>query len=238
MTVQGGWLLNGKKRWIGGAITAHVVLVWARNEKTNNINGFLVDTNTPGYSTTKIENKFTLRIVQNANIILENCFVPEENRFPTEGFGATTKSLQSSRAMIAFGCTGLLLGAYERAVTYCTKRHQFNKPLVSFQLVQEKLMRVLASVQSTMLTSLHIAKLMDCDEAEMKQIALAKATCSRLCREGASLCREVCGGNGVVADYGVIISMLDAEGMYTYEGTYDINTLISARSIFGVNAIR
>ncbi|KAF8817919.1 acyl-CoA dehydrogenase domain-containing protein, partial [Cardiosporidium cionae] len=146
--VSGGWMLNGSKRWIGNATFADVTVIWAKNLETRRINGFLVEKGTAGFSTSKISHKMALRMVQNADITLKNCFVPESSRLPIEGFsGSTAKVLEASRAVVAMGSTGLLLGAYERALNYCLQRQQFSKPLVSFQLVQERLMQVLGKIQ-------------------------------------------------------------------------------------------
>nr|AZL94167.1 acyl-CoA oxidase [Cardiosporidium cionae] len=236
--VSGGWILNGRKRWIGNATFADVTVIWAKNLETHHINGFLVEKGTAGFFVSKIAHKMALRMVQNADITLKDCFVPESSRLLIEGFsGSTAKVLEASRAVVAMGSTGLLIGAYERALNYCLQRQQFGKSLVGFQLVQERLMQVLGKIQGMAMSSLHLARLLDKGEAQMAQIALSKAWCTKTAREGVSLCREILGGNGIVYDFGVAMAFLDAEAMYTYEGTYDINALLAGRLITGVNSL-
>ncbi|PFH38623.1 acyl-CoA dehydrogenase domain-containing protein [Besnoitia besnoiti] len=236
--VEGGWLLNGQKRWIGNATFSDIVIVWARDVDTGKIRAFIVEKHFVGYSATKIENKVSLRIVQNADIVLEDCFVPDSHRLEKEGFGgATAQVLESSRAVVAAECAGVLLGAYDNALKYCTERRQFRRELASFQLVQERLMRVLGMLQASLLLVLRLGRLMDEGKPNMMaHIALAKATCSRMAREGISLCREVLGGNGIVTDFGVAKFHADVEALYTYEGTYDINMLIAGRAVTGRSA--
>nr|CEL67391.1 TPA: ACYL-COA DEHYDROGENASE [Neospora caninum Liverpool] len=238
--VEGGWLLNGQKRWIGNATFSDVVVVWARDSNSEKILGFLVEKDFPGFSATKIENKVSLRIVQNADIVLKDCFVPDSHRLQQEGFSsATARVLESSRAVVAAECVGVLLGAYDNALKYCTERKQFGRELASFQLVQERLMRVLGILQGVLLMVLRLGRLMDEGKPHlMAHIALAKATCSRMAREGISLCREVQGGNGIVTDFGVAKFHADIEALYTYEGTYDINMLIAGRAVTGRSAFK
>eukprot|EP01068_Selenidium_serpulae_P003305 Selendium_serpulae@DN2989_c0_g1_i2.p1 len=233
----GGWILNGSKRWIGLAGMADVVVIWARVD--DDIRGFLVETPSKGYTTSKIENKLSLRIVQNANIQLQDVFVPESHTLSgaskfSEG---TQRVLETSRALVAGAATGVLIGAYERALKYALNRKQFGKSIASFQLVQERLMRTLGIVQSCVLQSLHVANMMDEGTATIAQMALTKATVTRQAREGVALCREVVGGNGIVSDFGVMIPFVDMESYYTYEGTYDINVLVAGRIVTGKNAV-
>ncbi|KYK63765.1 acyl-CoA dehydrogenase domain-containing protein [Toxoplasma gondii TgCatPRC2] len=238
--VEGGWILNGQKRWIGNATFSDIVVVWARDVHSEKILGFIVEKDFPGFSATKIENKVSLRIVQNADIVLKDCFVPDSHRLQHEGFsGATAQVLESSRAVVAAECVGVLLGAYDNALKYCTERKQFGRELATFQLVQERLMRVLGMLQGVLLLVLRLGRLMDEGKPHMMaHIALAKATCSRVAREGIALCREVLGGNGIVTDFGVAKFHADIEALYTYEGTYDINMLIAGRAVTGRSAFK
>eukprot|EP00922_Rhytidocystis_sp_ex-Travisia-forbesii_P013387 GHVS01020068.1.p1 GENE.GHVS01020068.1~~GHVS01020068.1.p1 ORF type:complete len:410 (-),score=19.39 GHVS01020068.1:127-1356(-) len=237
--VSGGWILNGEKRWIGNATFADVVIIWARDDESKQITGFLVERGTKGFITSKMQNKMTLRIVQNADIKLVDCFVADSHHLSgaPDFQRGTAKVLESSRAIVAAAAAGVLAGAYDNAMKYTNERQQFGKPLIAFQLVQEKLMRVLGLVQACMLTALHLARLLDEGSCSMNAIALSKAWCTRYAREGVSLCREVVGGNGNILDFGVMKPFLDMEGLYTYEGSYDINVLIAARGITGISAL-
>lgn len=232
----GGWLLNGSKRWIGLGGIADVVVVWAKVD--GNVHGFLIEKGSKGFSAKKMENKMALRIVQNSDIELRDCFVPDSHVLRTTSFkSGPEKVLEISRAFVAGLATGVLIGAYEKAIEYCLDRQQFGKPIASFQLIQERLMRVLGLVQAMVLTSLHVGRLIDQGSATIAQTSLAKATVTRLGREGVALCREVVGGNGIIADYGVIVPFMDMEALYTYEGTYDINMLVAGRIVTNQNAI-
>lgn len=237
--VDGGWVLNGEKRWIGNATFADVVIIWAKDTKTNDIIGFLVEKGMKGFKTSKIERKMSLRIVQSADIILDNCFVPDSHHLSraTKFSAGTQRVLESSRALVAAGSVGLLLGAYDRAIKYVLERKQFDRSVASFQLVQERMMRALGTLQAGILSILNLGRLMDKGEATMAHIALLKAWCTKYCREAIGLCRESMGGNGIILDYGVISPFLDMESLHSYEGTYDINVLVAGRLILGQNAI-
>lgn len=235
---EGGFILNGNKRWIGNATICDVAVIWARVVETGNIEGFLVEKHFPGFQAAKIQGKASLRTVENADILLTDCFVPNTHTLKPGGFSGNTKRvLESSRALVGAACAGLLLGAYDSAMQYCCTRLQFGRPLAGFQLVQERLMRALGLAHACCTISLQLARRMDAGMNSMALVALVKATTSRLAREGTQLCREVLGGNGIVLDNGVAKALADIEAMYTYEGTYDINMLIVGRAATGINAI-
>lgn len=233
----GGFILNGSKRWIGNATICDVAVVWARDEDTGKVEGFLVERSFPGFKASVIRRKVSLRSVENADILLTDCFVPSSHKLKTGGFSANTKLvLESSRALVAAACAGLLLGAYDSALKYCSTRVQFGRPLTKFQLVQERLMRALGLAQACCTLCIQLARRLDSGQSSMALIALVKATTSRLAREGALLCREIVGGNGIVLENGVGKALADIEALYTYEGTYDINILIAGRAATGENA--
>uniref|UniRef100_A0A7S1P0V8 Acyl-CoA dehydrogenase n=1 Tax=Vitrella brassicaformis TaxID=1169539 RepID=A0A7S1P0V8_9ALVE len=236
--VPGGWVLNGHKRWIGNATFCDIIVVWARDTASNAIKGFVVEKGMKGFKPHKIDNKMSLRIVQNADFVLDECFVPEDNHLSAakKFSDGTQMVLESSRAVVAASAAGCLLGAYERALQYCMDRTQFNKPLASFQLVQERLMRALGHLQASILTVIRLGRMMDEGQATMAQIALAKAWVTRTAREAVALCREVVGGNGIISDFGTIKPLMDLEAIYTYEGTYDVNMLIAGRLVTGLSA--
>ncbi|KAL8432422.1 hypothetical protein Efla_000199 [Eimeria flavescens] len=234
----GGYVLNGNKRWIGNATICDVAVIWARDVETGKIEGFLVERSFPGFTPSVIRGKASLRSVENADILLTDCFVPDSHKFKPGGFSGNTKLvLESSRALVAAACTGLLFGAYDSALRYCSTRVQFGRPLTGFQLVQERLMRALGLAHACSALTLQLARRMDTGRTSMPLVALVKATASRMAREGAKLCREVVGGNGIVLENGVAKALADVEALYTYEGTYDINMLIVGRAATGRNAL-
>lgn len=235
---RGGYILNGNKRWIGNATMCDIAVIWARDVETGKIEGFLVERSFPGFRAAVIRGKASLRAVENADIWLTDCFVPDSHKMKPGGFSGNTKLvLESSRALVAAACSGLLMGAYDSALEYCSTRVQFGRPLTGFQLVQERLMRALGLAHACSTLSIHLARRMDSGRNSMALVALVKATASRMAREGAQLCREVLGGNGIVLENGVAKALADVEALYTYEGTYDINMLIAARAATGINAL-
>mmetsp|Transcript_17327 Transcript_17327/g.44014 ORF Transcript_17327/g.44014 Transcript_17327/m.44014 type:complete len:255 (+) Transcript_17327:357-1121(+) len=237
--VPGGWMLNGQKRWIGNGTFADVTVVWARNTATGGVNAFLVDKGTPGLTATKIENKIALRSVQNADIVLHDCFVPDSARLPGVGsFADTAKVLQTSRVLVSWMLVGIGLGVYDMAHRYLSQRRQFGRPLAALAINQEKLMRMLGGLQASYLLVLRASRLREQGRLTVGKAGLVKGWVSRQCREVAALGRELLGGNGVVTDFHIAKAFCDLEAIYTYEGTYDINMLVAGRENTGESAIR
>ncbi|WP_285725737.1 acyl-CoA dehydrogenase family protein [Psychromicrobium xiongbiense] len=230
------WVINGAKRWIGnGTFCDHMVL-WARDaEEPGKVRGFILDATLPGVSRSKIENKIALRTVQNAHILLNDVRVPEADRFVgVNSFQDTNVLLQRSRAMVAWQAVGAQLGAYDCARNYALSRLQFGRPLASFQLIQAQLVTMLGNLTA----SLAMMKQLTSQPATtMDQVALAKAFTTSRMRETVALGRSILGGNGIVTDYGMAKCFADAEAIFTYEGSHEINTLIVGRSITGLSAI-
>jgi len=227
--------LNGQKRWIGNG-TLGDVIVWARNEDDEGrIQAFVVEKGSPGFMPKKMEGKMALRITQNADILLKDCFVPNHNKLThSKDFATgTNKILEASRLMVAWMAAGVAAGAYEAAVKYTTQRIQFGKPIASFQLMQERLSRMMSNCEFTISHLARLSQQFDLEKVTIGQVARAKANATRVGRETCALARESLGGNGVLLDYHVIKAMGDMEVMYTYEGTYDINMLISGRELTG-----
>ena len=234
--VEGGYILNGQKRWIGNATFADYIIIWARNEaENNNIQAFVVTKGSKGLVTKKIENKYSLRVVQNADITLDNVFVPDRNKLTkSKDFATGTNAvLESSRLGVAWMCAGVAVGAYEAALKYCLKRKQFGRPIASFQLIQEKLSRSLSLCEMMVSNLILLSQAMDQGKSSIGQVGRAKSGVSRLAREVTQLCREVCGGNGIILDNHVMKCLMDIEGMHTYEGTYEVNSLVSGRELTG-----
>lgn len=237
--VQGGWVLNGRKRWIGNGTFADIAVIWARNEDTGGVNAFIVRKGNPGYAATKIEGKIALRCVQNADICLTDAFVPEADRLPgVSSFADTNKVLAISRVLVAWQPVGLALGAYDAAARYVAQRRQFGAPLAAFQLVQEKLQRMLATAQAMWLMAWRLTKLHEAGGMTHEQASLVKAWTTARGREVVALGREVLGGNGILSDFLVAKAFCDAEAYYSYEGTYEINALVAGRGITGISAIK
>ncbi len=231
------WVLNGAKRWIGHATFADLVVIWARDVETNHVLGFVVEKGTPGFSATKIEDKIALRIVQNADIVLEDCRVPEANRLQNAGsFKDTAKILRQTRSGVAWSAVGVMLAAYEIALQYAKEREQFGRPIGQFQLVQDLLVKMLGNTTASFGMMVRLAHLQDAGVYKDEQSALAKAYCASRMRENVGWARELLAGNGIVLDYNVGRFVADAEAIYSYEGTREIQTLIVGRAVTGLSA--
>jgi len=228
------WVINGQKRWIGNGTLADVVVVWAKDTEDGQVKGFLVPTDTPGYKATRIEDKIALRIVQNAQIDLENVVIPAENHLAeSKTFRETAAVLRLTRAEVAWAAVGNAIQAYEAAVAYTQERIQFGKPIAQHQLVQEHLARALGNITASIAMVTRVSQMLDEGIQRDEHAALAKEYTTARMRETVAWCREALGGNGIVLDYGVARPFADAEAIYSYEGTREMNTLIVGRAITG-----
>jgi glutaryl-CoA dehydrogenase len=231
------WTINGAKRWIGNATFADIVVIWARDVADEKVKGFIVRTTDPGFTATKIEDKQSLRIVQNADITLTNVKVAEEDRLQRiNGFRDLAVVLRLTRAGVAWQAVGNSIGAYEAAVAYSKSRIQFGKPIGSFQLVQELLANALGNITASLALCMQVSRLQDEGRQSDAQSALSKAFVTSKARETVALCREALGGNGIVLENGVAKPFADAEAIYTFEGTRQMNTLIVGKAITGFSA--
>ncbi|MEU8228948.1 acyl-CoA dehydrogenase family protein [Actinoplanes sp. NPDC048967] len=231
------WVLNGQKRWIGNATFADLTVVWARDVADNQVKGFVVGKDTPGFTATKIENKIALRIVQNADITFTECVVPEADRLQNANtFKDTAKILRQTRSGVAWQAVGVMLAAYEIALRYAREREQFGRPIGSFQLVQDLLVRMLGNVTSSLGMVVRLTQLQDAGEFRDEHSALAKAYTTTRMREVVGWAREILAGNGIVLDYDIGRFVADAEALYSYEGTREINTMIVGRAVTGLSA--
>ncbi|KAL6604051.1 hypothetical protein ACP70R_044412 [Stipagrostis hirtigluma subsp. patula] len=237
--VPGGWVLNGRKRWPGNSSFADVFVVLARNTSTNQINGFIVNGGSPGLKISKIENKVSMRIVQNCDILLEDTFVPDDDRLPgANSFQDLVNALSFGRVMVAWIGIGIAVGVYDACRRYLLERKQFGVPLAAFQLNQEKLVRMLGNIQAMSLLGWRLCKLHDAGKMTIGQASLGKAWITKQARETVAVGRELLGGNGIVTDFHVGKAFCDMETVYTYDGSYEINALIVAREITGISSIR
>ncbi len=231
------WILNGQKKWIGNATFADVIIIWAEDEDDKQVKGFLVKKGNPGLSVDKMEDKMALRIVQNGIVTLTNCEVEETDRLQkANSFKDTANVLRMTRAGVAWLAVGCARGAYEAALKYTRERKQFGKPIASFQLIQNHLVEMLTNLTAMQTMVARLSELQDQKELTDEHASLAKVFCSLRTRDIVSKAREVMGGNGILLEYDVARFVADAEAIYSYEGTKEINTLIVGRAITGYSA--
>lgn len=228
------WVLNGEKRWIGNATFSDITVIWAKDTADGQVKGFIVPTSTPGYTATKIERKQALRIVQNADITLTEVRIPESLRLQNaNSFRDTAAVLRLTRAEVAWAAVGVAVGAYEAALAYTQERIQFGKPIASHQLVQQHLAEMMGNITASVALCTRVSEMLDEGTQKDEHAALAKAFATTRMRETVARAREVMGGNGIVLDYDVARFMGDAEALYSYEGTREMNTLIVGRALTG-----
>ncbi|WP_411285428.1 acyl-CoA dehydrogenase family protein [Lapillicoccus sp.] len=231
------WVLDGKKRWIGNGTIADLVVVWARNADDGEVNGFVVETPAEGYEATRIDGKLSLRAVWQADITLRGVRVPAENRLPgATSFKDTGRVLTTTRSTCAWMALGHATAAYDTALTYARQRRQFGKTLVHFQIVQQRLVHMLAELTSMQLYCMQIGRLADAGTLSPTMAGLAKMNNTRKAREIIADARDLLGGNGILLENHVMRHMADIEGIHTFEGTETMQTLIVGRDITGVTA--
>jgi len=231
------WVLNGQKKWIGNATFSDVTVIWARDLADNQVKGFLVEKGTPGFQPEKLKNKIALRVVQNALITLDNCRVPEVNRLQNaNSFRDTAAVLCMTRAGVAWQAVGCARGAYELALKYAQEREQFGRPIGRFQLVQDLLVRMLGNITASECMVMRLSQMQDAGILRDEHASLAKAFCTVKMRDTVGYARELLAGNGILLDHQVGRFVADAEAIYSYEGTREMNTLIVGRAITGFSA--
>ena len=233
------WILNGQKRWIGNAPWCDISIIWARDVADNQVKGFIVENkNTPGFSVEKMQNKMALKVVQNGQITMKDCRVPEANRLAAgvQSFRDTARVLRGTRYYVGWEATGCQMGAYEHALKYARERLQFGKPIGSFQLIQDLLAKMLGNITACQCMVARTAQLADEGKLTDQQSALAKAFTTAKARETVSWARELLGGNGIIVDYSVARFFADAEALYSYEGTYQMQHLIVGKAVTGFSA--
>jgi glutaryl-CoA dehydrogenase len=231
------YVIDGAKRWIGNGTVADVVVAWARDAEDHQVKGFLVEKGTPGFSAKVIEGKGSVRSVWQADIEFDGVRVAAANRLPgANTFKDTGKILASTRLTAAFGALGHAVGSYDAALSYCRERRQFGKPLISFQIVQERLVRMLAEVTSMQLFCLRVGRLGEQHQLRDTIAGLAKMNNTTRARQVIAEARDLLGGNGILLENHVIRHMADIEALHTFEGTETMQTLIVGRDITGVGA--
>jgi glutaryl-CoA dehydrogenase len=230
------YVLDGAKRWIGNGTIADVIVVWARGED-GEVGGFLVEKGTPGYEATVIERKGSARAVWQADIQLESVRVPVESRLSgARSFKDAARVLATTRGTCAWAALGHAVAAYDAALVYTRQRTQFGRPLCSFQIVQDRLVKMLAEVTAMQLYCMQIGRLAEQGRLTDTIAGLAKLNNTRKARQVIAEARDLLGGNGILLDYHVIRHMADIEAIHTYEGTETIQALIVGRDITGIGA--
>lgn len=231
------WILNGQKKWIGNATFSDITIIWARDLDDNQVKGFIVRKENPGFLAEKMEDKMALRTVQNALITLSNCAVPETDRLQeANSFRDTAKVLRMTRAGVAWQAVGCARGAYELALAYTNERIQFGRPIASFQLVQDLLVTMLGDLTAMQTMVFRLSEMQDQDELLDEHASLAKVFCTLRMRSIVDHARELFGGNGILLEHNIARFVADAEAVYSYEGTKEINSLIVGRAITGHSA--
>lgn len=231
------WILNGQKKWIGNATFSDITIIWARNPADNQVKGFIVRKDNPGFKAVKMEDKMALRTVQNAVITLTDCRVSEADRLQNaNSFKDTANVLRMTRAGVAWQAIGCGRGAYELALKYTLERKQFGRPIASFQLVQDLLVTMLGDLTAMQTMVYRLSQLTDEGEITDEHASLAKVFCTLRMRSIVDHARELFGGNGILLEYDIARFVADAEAIYSYEGTKEINSLIVGRAITGESA--
>lgn len=231
------WILNGTKRWITNGSIADVSVVWAKTSE--GIRGFLVEKNTPGYTTLETKGKFSLRASVTSELIFEDCKIPAANQLPeAKGLPAPLSCLNQARYGIAWGALGAAMACYEEAVTYAKTRIQFDKPIASFQMIQERLAYMLSEITKGQLLCLQLGRLKDQGKHTPQQVSLAKMNNVHHALQIARIARDILGASGITDEYQCGRHMCNLESVITYEGTHNIHTLVLGEWITGIPAYR
>jgi len=229
------YVLNGTKAWITNGTIADVAVVWAKLD--GQIQGFLVEKGTPGFSSKDHEGKFSLRASVTSELAFQDCAIPLDNRLPkAESLKAALSCLNQARYGIAWGVIGSALAVFDEALEYSKTRIVFDKPVAGFQLQQRKLVWMANEITKGQLLCLQLGRMKEAGRATPQQVSLAKMNNCHVARECAKLGREILGANGVTDEYQVGRHMCNIESVYTYEGTHDIHTLIVGQDLTGIAA--
>jgi len=229
------YLLNGTKMWITNGFIASVALVWAKIN--DQIRGVLVEAGTPGFQTTLIQRKFSYRTSPTSLLIFKDCEIPEKNLLPgAKGLKSVLSCLNDARYGVACSALGSAVGCYEAAEAFARHREVFEKPIASYQLVQDKLVRMVLEITKAQLLTYHLGRLMDRHQARPPQISMAKLNNVREAMKIARTARDILGGRGILADHHVIRHLCDLEAMSTLEGTESIHSLIIGQDLTEISA--
>ncbi|WGW12355.1 acyl-CoA dehydrogenase family protein [Saxibacter everestensis] len=232
-----GWVIDGAKRWIGLASIADVAIIWARTD--DGVRGFVVPTDTPGFAATNIEAKISMRASIQCDVTLQDVRLPAEAMLPdAAGLSGPFSCLNEARYGIIWGAIGAARDSYESALSYALDRHQFGKPIASFQLTQQKLVTMALEIQKSILVALHTGRMKDAGNLQPAQISFGKLNNVREAIKIAREARSIFGGNGVTLDYSPLRHASNLESVMTYEGTSEVHELIMGQAITGIPAFR
>src|SRR5438874_9509995 len=237
---KGGWVLNGAKMWITNGSTAQIAIVWAKTgrlEDVDSIRGFIVPTNTQGFSSKDQKGKLSLRASDTSELVLQDVCVPQDALLPkSAGLKSPLMCLTQARYGIAWGAVGAAMACYDEALSYAKTRVVFGKPIGGFQLQQARLAEMLTEITKAQLLCLQLGRLKDQGTVTPQQVSLAKRNNVSMATDIAREARRLLGANGILAEYQAMRHLANLESVYTYEGTHDIHTLILGQEITGLNA--
>jgi len=235
-TLEGDrWVLNGTKAWITNGSIADLAIIWAQT--TDGIRGFLVEKDTPGFTSRDVEGKFSLRASVTSDLAFQDCAIPKDHLLPgTEGLKSALRCLNQARYGIAWGVIGSAMAVFDEALSYAKERVQFGKPIASFQIQQQRLVWMLNEITKGQLMNLRLGRMKERGTARAHHVSMAKRNNCWVAREVARLGREILGANGIMDEYQAFRHMANIESVYTYEGTHDIHTLILGEKITGIAA--
>ncbi len=235
---DGGYVLNGSKMWITNGTIADIAIVWAKDEN-GDVRGFIVEKNFEGFSAPVMHGKWSLRASVTSELVFENVFVPDSHLLPNvKGLKGPLGCLTQARYGIGWGAIGAAMNLYDVALEYSKDRIQFDKPIASFQMIQEKLVWMLNEITKGQLLALHVGKNKDNGSMKHTQVSMIKRNNVEIARECAKIARGILGGNGITSDYPIMRHMMNIESVYTYEGTHEMHTLILGHDITGIPAFK
>ncbi|MDZ7290298.1 MAG: acyl-CoA dehydrogenase family protein [candidate division KSB1 bacterium] len=230
-----GYVLNGRKMWITNGTLAEIAVVWAKLD--GHVRGFIVEKGTKGFAAKAMHGKLSLRASDTAELLLDDCFVPENAILPkSDGIKSPLSCLTQARYGIAWGVLGAARACYEEALRYAQNRIQFDKPIAAFQLTQEKFAHMVSEITKMQLLCLQLGRMKDEGTIHPAQVSLAKRNNCHHALEIARMCREILGANGIIDDYVCMRHAVNLESVKTYEGTHEIHTLILGQAVTGIAA--
>ena len=235
---DGGYILNGSKMWITNGTIADIAIVWAKDDN-DEVRGFIVEKDFKGFSAPEMHGKWSLRASVTSELVLEDVFVPDSHLLPNvKGLKGPLGCLTQARYGIGWGAIGAAMNLYDVALEYSKDRIQFDKPIASFQMIQEQLVWMLNEITKGQLLALHVGKNKDNGTLKHTQVSMIKRNNVEIARECAKLARGILGANGITSDYPIMRHMMNIESVYTYEGTHEMHTLILGHDITGLPAFK
>ncbi len=239
---DGTWLLNGAKMWITNGSTAQIAIVWAKtngDKSDRSIRGFIVPTNSRGFTARDQNGKLSLRASDTSELVFADVHLPADAMLPgSGGLKSPLMCLTQARYGISWGAIGAAMACYEEALSYGTNRIMFDRPIAGFQLQQQRLADMLTEIVKAQLVSLHLGRLKDKGRATPQQVSLAKRNNVSMATDVAREARRLLGAVGILAEYASMRHMANLESVYTYEGTGDVHTLILGQAVTGLNAFQ